>query len=39
MLVTAPDFPPLTVPVYAAQSVGQANIVARLWGRMFGHKH
>ena len=39
MLVTAPDFPPLSVPVFAAQPVAKANIVMRLWGRMFGHKN
>ena len=39
MLVTAPEFPPLSVPVYAAQPVARANIVLRLWGRMFGHKN
>ena len=39
MLVTAPDFPPLAVPLYAAQSAGRANIAMRLWGRMFGHKN
>jgi D-alanyl-D-alanine carboxypeptidase (penicillin-binding protein 5/6) len=38
MLVTAPDFPPVTVPVYAAASADRANIVSRLWGKMFKHK-
>ena len=39
LIVTAPDFPPMAVPVYAAQTVGRANIVSRLWSRMFGHKN
>ena len=38
MTVTAPDFPALTVPVYAAQPVARANIFARTWNRFFG-KH
>ena len=38
MLVTAPDFPPITVPVYAAVPADRANIVSRLWGKMFKHK-
>ena len=38
MLVTAPDFPPVTVPVYAAAAADRANIVSRLWGKMFKHK-
>jgi D-alanyl-D-alanine carboxypeptidase (penicillin-binding protein 5/6) len=38
MTVTAPDFPAMTVPVYAAQPVERANIFSRLWNRYFG-KH
>jgi len=38
MTVTAPDFPTMTVPVYAAQPVERANIFSRLWNRYFG-KH
>ena len=38
MIVTAPDFPALTVPVYAAQPVTRANIFSRTWNRFFG-KH
>ena len=38
MTVTAPDFPTMTVPVYAAQAVERANIFSRLWNRYFG-KH
>ena len=38
MTVTAPDFPAMTVPVYAAQPVERANIFVRLWNRYFG-KH
>jgi D-alanyl-D-alanine carboxypeptidase (penicillin-binding protein 5/6) len=38
MTVTAPDFPSLTVPVFAAQPVPRANIFVRLWNRYFG-KH
>ncbi len=38
MTVTAPDFPAMTVPVYAAQPVARANIFARTWNRFFG-KH
>jgi D-alanyl-D-alanine carboxypeptidase (penicillin-binding protein 5/6) len=38
MTVTAPDFPALTVPVYAAQPVTRANIFSRSWARFFG-KH
>ena len=38
MTVTAPDFPPLTVPVYAAKAVDRANIFARGWNHFFG-KH
>src|SRR5262249_180105 len=36
MTVTAPDFPPLTVPVYAAKPVDRANIFFRTWNRFFG---
>jgi serine-type D-Ala-D-Ala carboxypeptidase (penicillin-binding protein 5/6) len=38
MAVTAPDFPTLTVPVYATQNVGRASIFARAWDSVF-HKH
>ena len=38
MTVTAPDFPAMTVPVYAIQPVARANIFARTWNRYFG-KH
>jgi D-alanyl-D-alanine carboxypeptidase len=38
MTVTAPDFPAMTVPVYAAAPVERANIFSRLWNRYFG-KH
>ena len=34
--VTAPDFPALTVPVYAAQAVDRASIFSRPVGNMFG---
>ena len=36
--ITAPDFPGLTLPVYAAKPVSRAGMFSRLWGRMFGHK-
>jgi D-alanyl-D-alanine carboxypeptidase (penicillin-binding protein 5/6) len=38
MAVTAPDFPTLTVPVYATQNVDRASIFARAWDSVF-HKH
>jgi len=38
MTVTAPDFPAMTVPVYAVQNVSRANIFLRAWNSMFG-KH
>ena len=38
VMITAPDFPALTVPVFAAQAEARANIFSRLWGRAFGHK-
>ena len=38
MILSAPDFPSMTVPVYATQSVSRANIAVRLWNRYFG-KH
>jgi D-alanyl-D-alanine carboxypeptidase (penicillin-binding protein 5/6) len=38
MAVTAPDFPTLTVPVYATQTVDRASIFARAWDSVF-HKH
>ena len=31
--VSAPNFPGLTVPLYAAQDVPRANIAVRLWRR------
>jgi serine-type D-Ala-D-Ala carboxypeptidase (penicillin-binding protein 5/6) len=36
MTITAPDFPAMAVPVYAAQSVAQANIFVRTWNHYFG---
>jgi D-alanyl-D-alanine carboxypeptidase (penicillin-binding protein 5/6) len=36
MVITAPDFPPLSVPVYAAQAVAKENIVMGLWHRATG---
>ena len=38
MTITAPDFPAMTVPVYAVQNVSRANIFLRAWNSMFG-KH
>jgi serine-type D-Ala-D-Ala carboxypeptidase (penicillin-binding protein 5/6) len=38
MAITAPDFPVMTVPVYATQSVSRASIFARAWAAIF-HKH
>jgi len=38
MAITAPDFPTMTVPVYATQGVSRANIFLRAWNSMFG-KH
>ncbi len=38
VVITAPDFPALSVPVYAAQSEGRANIFSRMWAKMFSHK-
>jgi D-alanyl-D-alanine carboxypeptidase (penicillin-binding protein 5/6) len=35
--ITAPEFPPLSVPVYAAQAVAGASIFQRMMG-MFAHK-
>ncbi len=35
--ITAPEFPALTVPVYAAQAVAGASIFQRMMG-MFGQK-
>jgi D-alanyl-D-alanine carboxypeptidase (penicillin-binding protein 5/6) len=37
-MISAPDFPTLTIPVYAAQTEGRANIFSHLWGKMFGKK-
>jgi D-alanyl-D-alanine carboxypeptidase (penicillin-binding protein 5/6) len=31
LVVTAPEFPPLTVPVYAAQSVAQVGYIGGMW--------
>ena len=36
MVITAPDFPPLAVPVYAAHSVAKENIFMSLWHRATG---
>ncbi len=36
MVITAPDFPPLTVPVYAAESVAKENIFMGLWHKATG---
>lgn len=36
MTITAPDLPPMTVPVFAAQPVARANIFVRMWNRYFG---
>jgi D-alanyl-D-alanine carboxypeptidase (penicillin-binding protein 5/6) len=41
LVVTAPEFPPLTVPVYAAQSVAQVGFIGGMWNstkRLFGKK-
>jgi serine-type D-Ala-D-Ala carboxypeptidase (penicillin-binding protein 5/6) len=41
LIVTAPDFPPLAVPVYAAQAVPQENMFMSLWHHVtsiFSHK-
>ena len=38
MTITAPDFPAMTVPVFAVQPVTRANIFARTWNHYFG-KH
>ena len=31
LVVTAPEFPPLSVPVYAAQSVSKVGLIGGLW--------
>ncbi len=36
MVITAPDFPPLSVPVYAAQAVAKENIFMGLWHKATG---
>ncbi len=36
MVISAPDFPPLSVPVYAAQAVAKENIFMGLWHRATG---
>jgi D-alanyl-D-alanine carboxypeptidase (penicillin-binding protein 5/6) len=36
LTVSAPNFPTLTVPVYAAEAVPQANIAVRLWRKAKG---
>jgi hypothetical protein len=41
MVIAAPDFPTLTLPVYAAQDVAKENIFMSLWHRAmraFGKK-
>jgi serine-type D-Ala-D-Ala carboxypeptidase (penicillin-binding protein 5/6) len=41
LIVTAPDFPPLSVPVYSAQAVARENVLMGLLHRatgMFSHK-
>jgi hypothetical protein len=41
LIVTAPDFPALSVPVYAAQAVAQENVFMSLWhhtASVFSHK-
>jgi D-alanyl-D-alanine carboxypeptidase (penicillin-binding protein 5/6) len=41
LTVTAPDFPTLNVPLYAAQDVGRENIFARIFSgikALFGGK-
>jgi D-alanyl-D-alanine carboxypeptidase (penicillin-binding protein 5/6) len=41
VIITAPDFPPLSVPVYAAQAVARENFVMSLWHHAtgaFSHK-
>jgi len=38
MTITAPDFPAMTVPVFAVQPVARANIFVRTWNHYFG-KH
>ena len=41
LIVTAPDFPPLSVPVYAAQAVTRENIFMSMWHHatsVFSHK-
>src|ERR1700744_5270190 len=35
MTITAPDFPAMTVPVFAVQPVARANIFARTWNHYF----
>ena len=34
--ISAPDFPAMTVPVYAAEPVAQIGFIAGLWRKMFG---
>ncbi len=36
--ISAPDFPAMTVPVYAAEPVAQIGFFAGLWRKMFGGK-
>jgi D-alanyl-D-alanine carboxypeptidase (penicillin-binding protein 5/6) len=31
LVVTAPEFPPLTVPVYATQAVSEVGFIGGLW--------
>jgi len=34
LVITAPEFPDLTVPVYAAQAVGEVGIVGKAWNSL-----
>jgi len=34
LVITAPEFPDLTVPVYAAQAVGEVGIVGKGWNSL-----
>jgi hypothetical protein len=36
MVITAQDFPPLSVPVYAAQAVAKENVFMGLWHKATG---
>jgi D-alanyl-D-alanine carboxypeptidase (penicillin-binding protein 5/6) len=37
LVITAPDFPAMTVPVYAAQGVAKENLFMSLWHRATGY--